>query len=96
MVYEYGLGVHQHDPVPGSDSRPRNRHMLRKYRPDHGLGRRLRRTARCAAGVNANEVVRVLNENDERVRDVILDMIKKMSLGPCDECAQAMAFARLG
>lgn len=46
--------------------------------------------------VNADEVVRVLNENNERVRDVILDMIEKMPLGECDECAQAMAHARLG
>lgn len=45
--------------------------------------------------VNANEVVRVLNENNARVQEVILDMIAKMPVGSCDECAQAMAYARL-
>ncbi|MHB0999483.1 MAG: S-methyl-5'-thioadenosine phosphorylase [Armatimonadota bacterium] len=46
--------------------------------------------------VNADEVVRVLNANNERVRSVILDMIERMPVGPCDECAQAMAHAKLG
>jgi len=46
--------------------------------------------------VTVTEVVRVLKENNERVRDVILDMIGRMSAGQCDECAQAMAYARLG
>ena len=45
--------------------------------------------------VTADEVVRVLNLNCERVRSVILDMIEKMSLGPCPECGQALAAARL-
>lgn len=46
--------------------------------------------------VNADEVVRVLNANNERVRSVILDMIEKMPIGACDDCAKAMEHARLG
>lgn len=46
--------------------------------------------------VNADEVVRVLCANNERVRDVILDMIERIPAGKCDECAKAMAHARLG
>ena len=45
--------------------------------------------------VTAEEVVRVLKENNDRVRGVILDMIEKMPIGACDECAQAMAHAKL-
>lgn len=45
--------------------------------------------------VNADEVVRVLMENNERVRSVILDMIEKMPVGTCEDCAKAMAHARL-
>ncbi|HEY3298571.1 MAG TPA: S-methyl-5'-thioadenosine phosphorylase [Armatimonadota bacterium] len=46
--------------------------------------------------VNADEVVRVLNQNNEKVRQVITDMIGKMSVGYCEECAQAMAHAKMG
>lgn len=46
--------------------------------------------------VTADEVVRVLSLNCERVRSVILGMIEKMSIGECDECKQALAHARLG
>lgn len=45
--------------------------------------------------VTADEVVRVLNQNCERVRDVIMAMIRKMPTGPCAECDQALAHARL-
>jgi 5'-methylthioadenosine phosphorylase len=45
--------------------------------------------------VTAEEVVRVLNENNERVRGVILEMIEKMSVEPCSECPKAMAHAKL-
>lgn len=45
--------------------------------------------------VNAEEVVRVLHQNNARVRDVILKMIERMPTGACDECDQAMAHARL-
>lgn len=45
--------------------------------------------------VNADEVVNVMNANNDRVREVILEMIEKMPGGPCPECAQAMAHARL-
>jgi 5'-methylthioadenosine phosphorylase len=46
--------------------------------------------------VNVEEVVRVLTQNNERVKDVICDMIERMPTTPCPECAQAMAHARLG
>lgn len=45
--------------------------------------------------VSADEVVRVLCANNERVRSVILDMIEKMPVGHCDDCAKAMKHARL-
>jgi 5'-methylthioadenosine phosphorylase len=45
--------------------------------------------------VTADEVVKVMAANNERVRDVILDMIAKVPVGPCDECGQALAHARL-
>jgi 5'-methylthioadenosine phosphorylase len=48
------------------------------------------------APVNANEVVKVLKANNERVRNVILDMIAQMPTGVCDECGAAMAHAKLG
>ena len=46
--------------------------------------------------VTADEVVRVLSENCERVREVILAMIRKMPTGECAECKQALAHARIG
>jgi len=45
--------------------------------------------------VNAGEVVRVLKQNNERVRSVILDMIERMEAGSCPECLAAMEHARL-
>ena len=45
--------------------------------------------------VTADDVVKVLTANNERVRDVILGMIAKIPIGPCDECGQALAHARL-
>lgn len=45
--------------------------------------------------VNAGEVVRVLQQNNERVRSVILDMVGRMETGPCPECLAAMEHARL-
>lgn len=45
--------------------------------------------------VNADEVVAVLKANNDRVRKVILDMIEKMTVGECEECATAMAHARM-
>lgn len=45
--------------------------------------------------VTAEEVVKVLHQNNERVRSVILDMIERMPVGPCDECISAMEHARL-
>jgi len=45
--------------------------------------------------VTADDVVKVMAANNERVRDVILDMIAKIPVGPCDECGQALAHARL-
>lgn len=45
--------------------------------------------------VTADEVVRVLHENNTRVRTVILDMIDRMPIGVCDECLSAMAHAKL-
>lgn len=46
--------------------------------------------------VTADRVVEVLKANNERVRGVILKMIEQMPIGVCDECASAMAHARLG
>jgi len=46
--------------------------------------------------VNVEEVVRVLQMNNQRVKDVILDMIERMPVGPCDKCSEAMAHAKLG
>ena len=45
--------------------------------------------------VTADEIIKVLTANNERVRDVILDMIGKMPVGVCEDCAAAMAHARL-
>jgi len=45
--------------------------------------------------VTADDVVKVLRANNERVRSVILDMIERMPVGPCDECGRALAHARL-
>lgn len=46
--------------------------------------------------VTAEEVVRVLSANNERVRSVILEMIERMPTGPCPGCEQAMAHAFIG
>lgn len=45
--------------------------------------------------VTADDVVKVFTANNERVRDVILEMIARMPVGPCDECGRALAHARL-
>lgn len=45
--------------------------------------------------VTAEDVVHVLQQNNARVRDVILEMINRMPTGACDECSAAMAHARL-
>lgn len=45
--------------------------------------------------VNAEEVVKVLQQNNERVRAVILDMVERMPFGPCPDCLAAMEHARL-
>jgi 5'-methylthioadenosine phosphorylase len=45
--------------------------------------------------VNADEVVKVLKANNDRVREVLLDMIAEMAVGQCEECAKAMAHARM-
>ncbi len=46
--------------------------------------------------VTATDVVRVLTQNNERVRDVILDLIDRMPVGACTECTEAIANARMG
>ena len=46
--------------------------------------------------VTADEVVKVLQANNERVRAVILDLIERMTIGPCADCTEAMAHAQLG
>lgn len=46
--------------------------------------------------VTAEEVIRVLKANNDRVRSVILEMIGRMSAEPCARCAEAMAHAKLG
>ena len=45
--------------------------------------------------VTADDVVKVMAANNERVREVILDMIAKIPVGPCDECGRALEHARL-
>jgi 5'-methylthioadenosine phosphorylase len=45
--------------------------------------------------VTADDVVKVMAANNERVLEVILGMIAKIPIGPCDECGQALAHARL-
>ncbi|MHB0913774.1 MAG: S-methyl-5'-thioadenosine phosphorylase [Armatimonadota bacterium] len=45
--------------------------------------------------VTSDEVMRVLCENTERVRGVILAMIERVPTGPCPECVEAMAHAKL-
>lgn len=45
--------------------------------------------------VTAEEVTHVLNANNTRVRSVILEMIRRMPTGACDECNAAMQHARL-
>ncbi|MDH7481328.1 MAG: S-methyl-5'-thioadenosine phosphorylase [Armatimonadota bacterium] len=45
--------------------------------------------------VTAEEIIKVLEANNERVRKVILQMIEKMPVGPCDECGKALEHARL-
>lgn len=45
--------------------------------------------------VTADEVIKVLQANNERVRSVILDMIEQMPTGPCPECSKALEGARL-
>lgn len=46
--------------------------------------------------VTADEVVKVLCANNDRVRNVILEMIKRTPVNDCLECAEAMANAKLG
>lgn len=50
----------------------------------------------AAEPVNAAEVVNVLNANNERVRNVILEMIKRMPDTRDCPCATALKYARLG
>lgn len=45
--------------------------------------------------VTADEIIKVLEANNERVRSVILDMIEKMPTGPCPECGKALEGAKL-
>jgi len=45
--------------------------------------------------VTADEVIKVLQANNERVRSVILEMIERMPTGPCPECSKALEGARL-
>ena len=45
--------------------------------------------------VTADEIIKVLEANNERVRSVILDMIEKMPIGPCPECGKALEGAKL-
>ncbi|MDI6828238.1 MAG: S-methyl-5'-thioadenosine phosphorylase [Armatimonadota bacterium] len=45
--------------------------------------------------VTAEEIIKVLEANNERVRQVILKMIERMPTGPCDECGRALEHARL-
>jgi 5'-methylthioadenosine phosphorylase len=45
--------------------------------------------------VTADEVVRVLCANNERVRGVILDMIERAPTDICEDCGKAMAHARI-
>ncbi|MCL5104692.1 MAG: S-methyl-5'-thioadenosine phosphorylase [Armatimonadetes bacterium] len=49
-----------------------------------------------AEPVNADEVVRVLNENNERVRNLILEMIKRIPDTRDCPCATALKYARFG
>jgi len=45
--------------------------------------------------VTAEEIIKVLCQNNDRVRAVILDMIERMPTGPCADCIKAMEHARL-
>lgn len=45
--------------------------------------------------VQAEEVVRVLKANNDRVRKLIIEMISRMPTGPCPKCQEAMANARI-
>jgi 5'-methylthioadenosine phosphorylase len=45
--------------------------------------------------VQAGEVVKVLKANNERVQQLIVEMIARMPVGPCPKCQEAMAHARL-
>ncbi len=49
-----------------------------------------------AEPVNADEVVRVLHANNDRVRSLIVEMIKRMPDTRDCGCASALKFARLG
>jgi len=49
-----------------------------------------------AEPVNAAEVVEVLNANNERVKNLIIEMIKRMPETRDCPCAHALEFARLG
>lgn len=45
--------------------------------------------------VNAEEIVHVLSANNDRVREVIVEMIERMPVGACDECGRALENAKL-
>jgi 5'-methylthioadenosine phosphorylase len=45
--------------------------------------------------VTANDVGKVLQANNAHVREVILEMIERISIGACDECDEAMLHARM-
>ncbi len=49
-----------------------------------------------AEPVSADDVVKVLDENNQRVKDLILEMIKRMPDTRDCPCAHALAHARLG
>ena len=49
-----------------------------------------------AEPVNADEVVKVLVANNERVRTMILEMIKRIPDTRDCPCARALEFARMG
>lgn len=45
--------------------------------------------------VTAEEVVKVMCANNERVREVILEMVERIPAEPCPECSTAMANAKM-
>jgi 5'-methylthioadenosine phosphorylase len=72
VVQRRRLAGHQHDPVPRGLPVSRARDGRRQHRPDHRLRRGV---LEGTEAVTAHDVLAVFEQNAERIRAVVLDMV---------------------